>query len=970
MAVFKAFLMVPAKIRLLHEVRRPVKIPKFEGLGTHRRKLAFAGMGAEVPDIKTLFFYRMNTMVDLSEKQTREQYIDSRLEELGWKEQYVKKEVNSKATNFKTKKYVFLKTGYKDGRFIDFVLTDEHQSPIAIIEAKKFSLDPDKGIIQATTYQKDIESQIGHAVPIFLTNGKKWYIKEKDYPMREISGPFSQEDLQKKFSLSKNRADLSNIEVNTEIVDRSKSIEIIKQILNNFSSGNRSALISMATGTGKTRVAMGIIHALLKARYVQNVLFVVDRISLGRLAFYNGFQKYFSSTPSCLMNEQAFSKDKRFYVSTVQTLMAKQRNGERLFQSFSPGFFDLIIYDEAHRSYYDKQNLVMKYFDVLKIGLTATPSKSEGRDTYDLFGCERGKPTVEYTYDEAVKDGVLVPYDAQIIETKVLKLGISGMDLDKELRTELIKQDEDPEVFKVPGKRFARYFTDKRTNELIVSEFMNRCHKTEDEKPCKTIFFCVNVEHAKALKKRFDEMYPNLCNETEVIVSEFDRYMDAVERFMKDESPKVAISVGVLDTGVDIPEVCNLVFVTPVLSRIRFWQMVGRGTRSISACRHMSRLPVYDGVPDKRDFRILDFKFGDFSNVLEHRLEVSDDTKSREDIREKILRKQIELLKKDLSPKEKDIVENHIVERIDNIDKKSFIVRDKIPIIKKIVSKPYDIKSHVDEIKKEIVPLLKFSDFGDGKVQTFISNCVDLFRYVKEDDKEGIDNVRDFIEERVISIWESDIEAVKKKSGEIKQILQEKFWQDLTFDDVDFLIRNIAPLMVYYEKERKKIVRVHAPDFVIKVEDFKMQFKEDKRFEEFKKSELVRKMVRDGVTWQELRVISQELAKLNSAWTIENVQKNQDFILFLRNILDLKDLPDPEYTIKQEFETLIMEKNKDYNVEQIRFLRMLASFFAINKHLERKDFTSYPLADERPLEKFSREQLQKIIEAAEKIKIR
>jgi len=329
--------------------------------------------------------------------------------------------------------------------------------------------------------------------------------------------------------MSKGRGDLSNIEVNTSIVDRSKSIEIVKTILDHFNSGRRSALLAMATGTGKTRVAMAIINELVKSRWVQNVLFVVDRISLGRLAFYSGFQKFFSSTPSCLMNEQEVNKDKRFYVSTVQTLMGKQKDGERMFQKFSPGFFDLIIFDEAHRSYYDKQNLVMKYFDALKIGLTATPSKSEDRNTYDLFECERGKPTVEYTYDEAVKDGVLVPYDAQIIDTKVLKLGIKGMELDKELKTELIRQDEDPDHFQVPGKKFARYFTDKRTNELIIEEFMNRCYNTEDGKPCKTIFFCVNVDHAKALKKRFDELYPNLANETVVIVSEFDRYMDAVD---------------------------------------------------------------------------------------------------------------------------------------------------------------------------------------------------------------------------------------------------------------------------------------------------------------------------------------------------------------------------------------------------------------------------------------------------------
>ena len=546
------------------------------------------------------------------------------------------------------------------------------------------------------------------------------------------------------------------------------------------------------------------------------------------------------------------------------------------------------------------------------------------------------------------------------------------MELDKSLKTELIRQDQDPEHFEVPGKKFAKYFTDRRTNELIIREFMNRCYKTEDGKPCKTIFFCVNVEHAEALKRTFDLLYPNLCNETEVIVSKYDRYMDAVDRFRKESSPRIAISVGVLDTGVDIPEVCNLVFVTPVFSHIRFWQMIGRGTRSFSACKHKDWLPVYDGVPDKKDFRILDIKFGDFSNVLYHQLEVDDEKKRKvtEDPRVKILKKELDLLKKSLTPKEKEIIEEHIIENVSKIDQRSFIVREKLPMIKKIVSRRYDLGKHIEEIKKEIAPLLKFSEFGSGKVQTFISRCVDLFKYVKERKIEEIKKVREFVMERVINVWESDLEAVRKKSKEIMKVLQEKFWKELAFEDIDFLIREIAPLMVYYEKEKRKIIKVDAPDFVLKVENFKKQIKEDKRFEEFKKSPLVRKMIKEGVTWRELYKISEELAKLNSNWSIENIQRTQDFVLFLRDILDLKGLPDPEEMIKRQFEDLIIKENKNYNAEQIAFLRMLASFFAFNKHLDKKDFTKFPLSEERPLEKFSKEEIIEIIKKVEKIKIK
>ena len=910
-------------------------------------------------------------MVNLSEKETRERYIDPLLKNEGWDERYIKKEVNTLKSNFKVKKFKYRSDTLEGekSRFADYLLVGEDYSPLAIIEAKRFSIDPEKGIIQATTYQKDIGSQTGYSVPIFLTNGKKWYIKEKGYPKRRVSGPFSQTDLKRKLDLSRNKIDLRTIEINEKIVDRSKSIQIVKEVLEHFQAGNRSALINMATGTGKTRVSMAIIEAMIKARFVQNVLFVVDRISLGRQAYGSGFQKFLSSEPSCLLNEHEFTKDKRLYVSTVQTLMAKQ-GGEHIFQKFSPGFFDLIIYDEAHRSYYDKQNLVMKYFDALKIGLTATPSKREDKNTYDLFECGRGKPTVEYTYQEAVNDKVLVLYDAQIIETKVMALGIKGMELNKDLKTQLIKQEEDPEHFQVPGTKFAKYFTDEKTNELIVTEFMNRCYTTEDGKPCKTIFFCINVKHAEALEKAFNKLYPNLADDVKVIVSKYDRYMDEVDRFIKESSPRIAISVGVLDTGVDIPEVMNLVFVTPVFSHIRFWQMVGRGTRSLSACTHKGWLPVRDGMHYKDDFRILDFKFGEWSNVKEHEFEVKEKTKSTEDIRVKIFNKEVELLKKKLSAGEKGILENQIIDRVKKIDQRSFIVRDKLPFIKKIISRKYDLEAHIKELKEEIAPLLKFSEFGDGRVQTFISHCVDLFRYVKEDDIEAIDKEKSFVQERLINLWEQDLEAVRKQQEEIKQVLQEKFWQELTFEDIDFLIREISPLMIYYQKERKKLIQIDDPDFILSIESHKMEIKENPEFEDFKKNPLVQKMIKEGVTWRELYQISDMLSKLDPSSTIEKVQRKQDFVLFLRNILDLTDLPDPEEMIKQEFEKLIIKENKNYTSEQIKFLRILSTFFALNKHLERKDFTKHPLSEENPLAKFSEEELDNIIRKVEKIKIR
>jgi type I restriction enzyme R subunit len=400
--------------------------------------------------------------------------------------------------------------------------------------------------------------------------------------------------------------------------------------------------------------------------------------------------------------------------------------------------------------------------------------------------------------------------------------------------------------------------------------------------------------------------------------------------------------------------------------------MVGRGTRNQSAISNpqgIKWLPVFDDVHDKKDFRIFDFKFGDYSNVKEHKLETSDNKKLTEDVRIKIFEKELELLKKKLSPEEKKIIETRIVGELSKIDQKSFIVKPKAEMIKKVVSKKYNLEEHIQELKNEVAPLLKFSEFGDGRVQTFILHCTELFKYVKESNLEAIDKEKDFVKKRVESVWATNLETVKRKSEQIIKVLQDSFWEEISFEDIDFLIREIAPLMIFYEKERNRILKVDAPDFILNIERSKMEIKENPAFEKFKQNPLVSKMAKEGVTWKELLQISQDLSKLNSQWSLENIQKNQDFVMFLRNILELHDLPNPEEEIRRQFDGLIIVKNKEYNADQIQFLRILASFFAINKHLDKKDLVSYPLADERPLEKFTPEQLDTIIKQVERIRI-
>lgn len=428
-----------------------------------------------------------------SEFETRINLIDKELKKRGWRKNYILEELNSVKSNFKLKKYqLFEGKKLEKGvdRYIDYLLIDEDNRPLAIIEAKKYLKDPEEGDAQARTYQADIERDIGFKIPIFLTNGETWIFIDHYGRKRKVSGVFSQKDLDNREYIFKNRVkDIGSISINPKIVGpiRPKNVIIVSKLIKHIEDGYDKALVNMATGTGKTRVAMAIIDILLRANVIRNVLFIADRVALADNGNSKGFKAFIPNEPAVELHRSGFTTEKRLYTTTVQTLMGKNGNG--MINKFSPGFFDLIIFDEAHRSQYDKNNFIHQYFDAIKIGLTATPKDQEKKNTFELFGCQNDEPTVEYTYDDAVNDRVLVPYDATIIETENLKLGIKGHKLSAALKIQLKKQGVNPDQFDVTGSEFDRIFMNKKTNEVIINTFMKESYKSAEGLPCKSIFF-------------------------------------------------------------------------------------------------------------------------------------------------------------------------------------------------------------------------------------------------------------------------------------------------------------------------------------------------------------------------------------------------------------------------------------------------------------------------------------------------
>jgi type I restriction enzyme R subunit len=888
-------------------------------------------------------------MKHYTEQQTRKNIIDKKLYDVGWNIKYIKSEVNSVKSNFKNKNYIcdYNPKTSKGDRFIDYLLLAEDNSPLAIVEAKRFSADPKKGKIQARTYQEDIEKDTGIKIPIFLTNGNTWILIDQDGVQRNVWKPFSQETLTRRLDLYKNRdPDLRLTRLNSRIVDRTKSIEVISKLQDYFNEKNRAALILMATGTGKTRVAMGLIDVLINANYARNVLFIADRITLAQQAKETGFSKFFTE-PVSNIREEGFDTSKRLYVSTIQTLMSKNKvSGEFFFEQFDPGFFDLIVFDEAHRSIYDKNDMLAQYFDSLRIGLTATPKDSERQNTFELFGCYNGEPTVEYSYDEAVRDKVLVTYSAQVIETDVLSSGISGEKLSDKLKDELRRQEEgEPDKVKFSGKEFAKYFMDDKTNDLIVDEFMSRCYKSDDNKPCKTIFFCASKVHANCVKDAFSRKYPSLGNDVMVITSDEYRAGDEIKRFKQNDSPRIALSVGMLDTGVDVPEVMNLVFVKPVYSPQRFWQMVGRGTRSESAVEYFDRLP--DG--HKKDFLILDFAVGGHSNVEYHNL-IRSSKDSAEGLMKQMFDRRVKLLSEHMDSEQRDVLAKRFYEDIEALGEETFKLQEKLDLIRELKGKEVIYANHINELEDDISPLMMLRTMGDSRVASFISDCERLFGYVLNKDFDKVEGVKDkFLCFFDVLLTKTNLSEIKKNEKLLKSLFDESFWDSLTFRKIEQLIDNVAPLMEYYEKPKTKMYKINREDTVMEVREYEKEVEADETLSDFLLNNLIgKKLVSgEGITTDELNELEGEMRKLDYNFTVENIQKSQgkDFVKFLFEACRKSYDKDPKVEMENAFDKFILD-NSHYNSRQIEFLRLLKKVFIERKNIKLEDFGKEPFSDD------------------------
>jgi len=527
-----------------------------------------------------------------SEAQTRAELIDKLLGNSGWNVKDPTQVVEELDIITQLPEGISEpRTPYEGRQFADYVLLGKDGKPLAVIEAKKTSKDAPIGREQAKQYCYNIQKQLGCELPFcFYTNGLETYFWDlENAAPRKVVGYPTRDDLERFAYIRRSRKPLTQEFINTSIAGRDYQIRAIRAVLEGIEQKKRDFLLVMATGTGKTRTCIAMVDALMRAGHAEKVLFLVDRIALREQAL-SAFKEHMPNEPRWPnVGEKLIAKDRRVYVATYPTMLNIIRDES---QSLSPHFFDFIVVDESHRSIYNTYGEVLYYFKTITLSLTATPTDIIDHNTFRLFHCENGLPTFAYTFEEAVNNvpPYLCNFQVMKIQTKFQMEGISKRTISLDDQKKLILQGKEVEEINFEGSQLEKQVINKGTNTLIVREFMEESIKDANGVlPGKTIFFCATKAHARRMEEIFDKLYPQYHGElAKVLVSDDPRVYGKgglLDQFTNNDMPRIAISVDMLDTGIDVREIVNLVFAKPVYSYTKFWQMVGRGTRLLETSK-------------------------------------------------------------------------------------------------------------------------------------------------------------------------------------------------------------------------------------------------------------------------------------------------------------------------------------------------------------------------------------------------
>ncbi|MDU4145945.1 DEAD/DEAH box helicase family protein, partial [Clostridium sp.] len=750
---------------------------------------------------------------EISEAETRKRYIDVELKLSGWtfgKDIQIEVEVNGMPNESGL--------GY-----VDYVLYGDNGKPLAVVEAKRTSIDEKKGQQQAKLYADCLEKQYNQRPVIFLTNGFRYYIWD-DCGDREVFGFYKKSELQLMIDRRISKKSLKDIKISDEISNRYYQKEAITSVAEAFERNQRTSLLVCATGTGKTRTAISIVDVLSRHNWVKNVLFLADRKALVKQAKKN-FSKLLPNLSLCdLLDSRDNPEESRMVFSTYPTMMnaiddTKSKDGDRL---FTPGHFDLIIIDESHRSIYKKYKSVFDYFDAYLIGLTATPRDEIDKNTYDIFNLEKGVPTYAYEYEKAVEDGYLVDYRTIEIKSKILEGGIKYDDLSQEEKEEYEMMFDDDENIgdEISSSAINQWLFNADTIDLVLNKLMTDGLKIEGgEKLGKTIIFAKNSRHAKAIVERFNKLYPEYGGTFARVVEHKTPYVEnIIDDFSdKDKMPQIAVSVDMLDTGIDIPEILNLVFFKKVRSKTKFWQMIGRGTR---LCPDLLGIGF-----DKEEFLIFDFCNNfEFFRVNPKGFEGN----KVESLTERLFNVKVDIVKElqDIKYQDDEKYVNYrnellgeLIKSVQALNDESYLVRMNIGVVHNYKDeKAWNAIGAIEqnEIKKHISPIIK--SINDDE----LAKRFDLLIYLIQ-----LANLQNIVFKRGIkSVMETadklsklgTIPEIKEKKAIIERIVEPEFWESADIFDMENVREALRDLIKYLEKSTQGIYYTEFSDSIISEE--------------------------------------------------------------------------------------------------------------------------------------------------------
>ena len=734
--------------------------------------------------------------LDLSEYKTRKLYIDSMLEDAGWVE----------GKNWINEVEISGMPNRSETGYADYVLYDDAHRPLAVVEAKRTCEDVSRGRQQAKLYADLLEKKYGRRPVVFLTNGFDTRIIDGRYPERKCSSIYSKRDFEKCFNLLAAKADLKNIVVNRDIAGRYYQEGAIRAVCDSFGEKNRrKALLVMATGSGKTRTVIGLCDVLLRAGFIKNILFLADRNALVTQA-KRSFVNLLPDLSCANLCEEKDHCNAHCVFSTYQTMMgfideARDEDGK----IFSCGHFDLVICDEAHRSIYHKYRDIFTYFDALLVGLTATPKDEIDKNTYSVFELESGVPTYGYELAQAVKDGYLVDFQSVETALKFVEQGIVYDELseeDKEAYEDTFKNEEGEVPEAIGASALNTWIFNEDTIRRVLHILMTDGLKTEySGKLGKTIIFARNHDHAEKIYEIFHREYPHLPNDyVKVIDNRINYAQSAIDEFADaGKLPQIAISVDMLDTGIDIPEILNLVFFKKVMSKAKFWQMIGRGTRLCPG--------LMDGN-DKEKFYIFDF----CGNFEFFRMGSGKPTANRMALQGAVFNLEFqivyELQKMDGQTKRwaayRDKLVENLSEKVSTLNRESFAVRQHLKYVDLYANaENYNRLTYEDtlRVREEVAPLVLPDGDETGAIR-FDALMYGLeLAYLAGKKYAG---ARSDLMKRVGAIADmANIPEIQMKSELIRKILHTRYVEDADIGELEYIREELRGLMKYIPQTPK-----------------------------------------------------------------------------------------------------------------------------------------------------------------------